>query len=691
LYGYTVYSCSCNCHAQLLTMSKKTKHGRLPQQDPEEDIAIAGSIALVFDEIEQGDSRSLVRPLKMDIILHSKWLFAFFASLVVLCGFLAVILTLTHKNTNSSPNAAQSPVDSADGVDVLFRKRSEYFINTSLLNYPDNKHNLIFQAYRGEEIIDIFMQEGLNLVAENGQKADFAMADLVRIHFLTSDYADEIKAAAESFRFWLTYKEEDLVYWSENKAISFMSAHWLFHERYGWETYDYVNLRTRLLHYLQLKNSHGYYEFFSKVYSPYTLAALLNLVDFAQDEEIVLLAAGAARRLLGDMLMVTNDLGVAYSVAGRDYWKVLYDPTDQNFNIMVYLLTGLHPDASSDMPPPSQLAGHLATTTLDVSVGGIYEYWNTTVDRSFYNGQSMESVAKDNANLTFVDRVLALWTTGGCCDSSNIIDSYDLVDSYEMWEHPDLAELAVYHGASHDTLLYVTTAHASQIVGRSTSGAIINIFKRQSIALSSLELWNPGMYGVQTIPWVASTGSLAVWGAVGSARFAEHIFLPDKGDGCETNGLPYVSQQSNVALIIYFPDSSLKSYLHGLGLNTDVVIHWPEHFFDETAQSSDWLFGREEEAYVAVKRGFSSQSDDVVRAVRSLYTNATVQAWAVVIGCESMHGNFSNFVSVVSSALWTNEMVTNSMDKDGSILALPQLHSKLQVDGKIVEITTFTK
>lgn len=667
----------------------KPKHTKLQQIDPDPDLYTGQADTLIVEDdvnlgFEFADSSEVDTKLgKPGIVVHSKSLFVLFSTLVILCAVAATILSSASNNRGQSN--LSSDTNSGNNINAVFRKRSEAFIDTCLQNYSTSKHNLIFQAYRGITITDMHIQSDLNLVRSNGHMSEFAMADLIRIHFLTSDYSQEIVEAAENFRFWLTHKEEELVYWSENEAILFMSCHWLFWERYGWESYRQEDLRARLTHYLKLKNTFGFYEFFSKVYIPYTLAALLNLVDFAVDKEIASLAEGAARRLLADMLLVTNDLGVAYSVAGRDFWKVLYQPTGHNFNVMVYLLTGLYPDKMTDAPPPSQLAGHLATTTLDMSLGGIFDYWNTTVDRTYYNGQSAQSIAREKSNLTFVDYVLALWTTGGCCDTSNIIDSYNLIAEYDMWEHPDLAELASYHGASAETLLRVTSNHASLLVARSTAGATINIYKLRSVLLTSLQLWQGGMYGTQVIPWVASTGTLAVWGAVGSASFAENRFLPEEEDGCESNGLPYVSQIGNVALIVYYPDSSMKAYLNNLGRNTDVTIHWPVQSYDETAVHEEWRFGREGRAYIGVKRGFSSESNDVVHRQNCLYSNATVQAWAVILGTEYTHGDFISFIGTVISSNWTSEMVS-----DGSTLQ-QQLHSTLELDGKILDITTFTK
>src|SRR5690606_26438907 len=102
-----------------------------------------------------------------------------------------------------------------------------------------------------------------------------------------------------------------------NHMIMWMSSDWLLHERYG-KTID-GNLRNRLVHYLEMKIQYGFYEFFSSTYAPYAFSGLVNLADFSQDVQIKNLATQAAQKLLSDILLLTNDKGVFYPVAGRNY------------------------------------------------------------------------------------------------------------------------------------------------------------------------------------------------------------------------------------------------------------------------------------------------------------------------------------------------------------------------------------
>jgi hypothetical protein len=116
--------------------------------------------------------------------------------------------------------------------------------------------------------------------------ADFNLVQAIRVLEFTQSthaYDSVILASVNKLKFWINYADTFHVYWSENHMIMWMSSEWLLHEGYG-RSVD-TNLRKRLVHYLDLKNKFGFYEFHSSVYAPYCLSGILNLADFAQDPQ----------------------------------------------------------------------------------------------------------------------------------------------------------------------------------------------------------------------------------------------------------------------------------------------------------------------------------------------------------------------------------------------------------------------
>jgi hypothetical protein len=125
-------------------------------------------------------------------------------------------------------------------------------------------------------------------------------------------YSDSLLPHMLSVPYWVNYGDTLRGYWSENHMIMWMSTDWLLHERFGKPIDN--RLRTRLVHYLHLKNDYGFYEFFSPVYAPYCLSGLLNLADFAQDAEIKSLAQSAAQRLLRELRLPADRIRVNMKV-----------------------------------------------------------------------------------------------------------------------------------------------------------------------------------------------------------------------------------------------------------------------------------------------------------------------------------------------------------------------------------------
>ncbi len=59
------------------------------------------------------------------------------------------------------------------------------------------------------------------------------------------------------------------IYWSENHMIMWMSSEWLL-DQHNNETPD-TGPRERIVHFLDLKATYGFYEFLSSSYFPYTM------------------------------------------------------------------------------------------------------------------------------------------------------------------------------------------------------------------------------------------------------------------------------------------------------------------------------------------------------------------------------------------------------------------------------------
>jgi hypothetical protein len=527
------------------------------------------------------------------------------------------------------------------GNNPVYELRRNNYIDSALVS--PNGHKMIFQAYRNVPVDSTQLQTMLNnLMAKT--TSDFDIIQLIRILFLsTGQYDAKILPVLEDIPFWINYNDTVRNYWSENHMIMWMGSDWLLHEKYN-KPID-STLHKRLLHYLDLKNQFGYYEFNSSTYAPYSMSGLLNLADFAQDTLIKKGAATAAQRLLTDMLLFTNDLGAYYPVAGRNYPSKYTNPFYQNHSGLIYLLTG-----KSAADNFSTAAAFLSSST--VAVDTIINSWQPSVYTSYFNGHSLDTSFILNSGQKFADRAVFQWSFGGYFHPAIVSNTVQVLNDSALWDQTDFSVL--------EPLRNIITPSSAPMLSESLGvaskstvlcAANLTLFKHNGITLSSVVDYWKGKAGFQQYTCVANVGTTAVYTAAGEV-IADWEARNDK---VQNTQLPYVNQKQNVALIMYRPEPTpglLPDYFQ----NKDVSLHWFPADFDEIVEDSLWLLGRQQERYVAVRRACDGQ-------VNGLYACPTVggQTWVMVVGDSSMYGSFSAFGNVIHQAQFAEEWSYDSV------------------------------
>ena len=527
------------------------------------------------------------------------------------------------------------------GNNATYEQRKNDYIDSALLS--PNGHKMIFQAFRNVPVDTQQLNTMLNNIITK-TTSDFDIIQLIRILNLTSgQYDAQILPVLYSVPYWINYNDTVRNYWSENHMIMWMGCDWLLHEKYN-KPID-STLRKRLVHYLDLKNEFGYYEFNSSTYAPYSLSGLLNLADFAQDTIIKNGAATAAQRLLTDMLLFTNDLGAYFPVAGRNYPGKYYNPFYQNHSGLIYLLTGK--GAADNF---STAAAFLSSSSLPVDT--VIHSWQPKVYTSYYNGHSLDTSFILNSTQKFADRAVFQWSFGGYFHPAIVSNTVQVLNDSALWDQTDFSVLEPLRNI-------ITPSSApmlSESLGMASKSTVIceaniTLFKNNSITLSSVSDFWKGKAGFQQYTCVANVGTSAVY--VGSGEvFAD---WEDRSPDVQNTHLPYVAQKQNVALLMYRPEPTpglLPAYFQ----NKDVALHWRNAEFDETVEDSLWLLGRQQERYVAVRRSCIGE----INGVRACPTSGG-QTWVIVVGDSSMYGSFSAFGNVIHQAQFAEEWSYDSV------------------------------
>ncbi len=523
--------------------------------------------------------------------------------------------------------------------DSIYEQRRLAYINNSLNTI--NNDVITIQAYANGAADTALINELINRIPTKST-SDFDLVKLVRVLFLTNGTQDSlILPGIENIPYWLTKGDTLRGYWSENHMIMWMSCNFLLKEKYGFAA-D-TALETRLKHYLNLKIKYGFYEFFSPVYAPFSLSGLLNLADFAQDPQIKSLATQAAVRLLKDLLLVTNDKGVMFAVAGRSFYSKYDNAYDENHSSLIYLLTGM-----GDAPTrASHSGGFLATSTLQVD--SIVSSWKPLLDTTYYMGHSLDSGLILNSSQRTLDKTIFTWSSGGYFHPTVAFQTAQLLTDSMIWFHVDFEAFRIFSTFSPQAVLELSESVPAVSMSTVISGQQVSIFKQNQVTLSSLNNFWPGKVSYQQYPCMANVGTTAVYTASGIPTTDWY----DRNSDNSNDHLPYITQEKNVALLMYRPEPNnilLKS--------TDVALHFKDADFDEVRNDSLWLLGREGNGYVAVRRSCVGQINNE-RACAA----AEGQSWVIVVGDSSMYGTFDDFEDVILQAQfseeWYNDSLTN--------------------------------
>ena len=543
--------------------------------------------------------------------------------------------------------------------DPVYEQRRTDYINHSLANF--SRHTITIQAYMGVPVDSATLHQMVGNIAQKST-ADFDIVQLVRILCLSSGQYDSIiLPALDSIPFWLTKGDTLRGYWSENHMIQWMSSNWLLHERFG-KSVD-ANLDNRLRHYLRLKVKYGFYEFFSTTYAPYSLSGLLNLADFAQDVEIKTLATLASQRLLKELLMITNDQGVLFPTAGRNYFGKYDGAYDQNHNNLIYLLTGF-----GDAPTSaSHAGGFLASSSLPVD--SITASWTSSLDITYPIGHTLDTSLILNSGQSQLDRTMFQWSFGGYFDPRFAGTTGQLLIDSNLWKHVDFEPFVSFSLFDSSTIV----ALAQQLTVASKSTVICKqdakIFKHKSITLSSVKDFWKGKLGYQQFPCVANLGTTAVYTASGQVKQD----WDTRSSSNLNDNLPYVGQEHNVALLMYRPE--FKSPILP-SKNPEVALHFNAAEFDEVLQDSLWLLGRQANQYVAVRR----HCLDSISNVAACYMDKG-QTWVIIVGDSAMYGTFNQFKTKVDQATFQERWYMDTVAQPNQYV----YYAKINFDTTTVE------
>lgn len=550
----------------------------------------------------------------------------------------------------------------ASGQDLIFQEaeyqsRLSEYRQTAIDSFRSS--TIPIQAFLNLPVDDTTLSNIIENINTN-EVFDFNLVQLIRIlYFSNGEYDDYILSAIQDVPMWLTPNETTRVYWSENHITMWLSSAWLLKEKYNID--NDRELRKKLIHCLDLKLNYGFYEFFSSVYFPYTLSGLLNLVDFSQDEEIKQKATLATHRLLKDVLQLVNNKGVFFPAAGRNYEDKYESAYGQNHSDIIYLLTGL----GEKPKKPNHAGAFLSTSSLDVH--DIVNSWSAEENTMTHIGHNIQDLSLIHQDLQPIDKVIFQWSGGAYFHPQVAQETANLLENFNLWNHQQFKSFSNFKGIPASAAPIIANLASSLSYSSVISKADVAIYKNHAITLSSIQNYWKGRAGYQQWPWAANTGTIGV-----STQSGDIYNLLGEENLSGNSNLPYIEQNENVALIMYRPKKDLPFY--GFKKH-DVRLLWElERQYDEVVIEGKWIIGREGDSYIAVLRHCTDSVNDIYAC-----DDQDGQLWACVVGNETLHESFNNFINIIRSSKYQEKWnyVFDKMEW--------HYYGMIEVDGKRIE------
>lgn len=187
-----------------------------------------------------------------------------------------------------------------DGISI-YRNKSYPLKET--LDLPALHDQIYAELVAGKQDINWHGLDGtLKFIDLQYDCSDFRFVSLIRILF---DFGDRIPADVKSkieqtilnFRYWWDEPGgNSMCYWSENHQILYASAEYLIGQKYPDTLFPKSGLtgkehrdkaRKRILDWMEMRWKYGFTEFFSNVYYTEDIGGMINLINYASDDEIV--------------------------------------------------------------------------------------------------------------------------------------------------------------------------------------------------------------------------------------------------------------------------------------------------------------------------------------------------------------------------------------------------------------------
>ncbi len=557
----------------------------------------------------------------------------------------------------------------------------------------------------GRSISAEALDAALAFVDAREDTADFSMAGLIRLYYkqaggdvLSAEQQERLKQTILNFKYWLDEPNPTFMeLWTENHQILAFSSEYLAGQAFPDEIFPnngqsgawhMQHGREKLLRWIDFRARTGMAEWDSVPYYDMDFAALLNLVEFAGEEDVALKARMMADVLFFDMA-VDSFYGQYATSHGRSAASHIKSAAGDSLVTMQAISWGYGRFQGTDMASVALATSpHYQVPEVIQAIAQDHPDEMTNFERQSI---PVSDQSAQEYGLSFSDtQDVEIWWGMGAFTHPKVINlTTATADSWGLWHYPDFADLK-------DLAQVLQKLHllgaASQLLNPDPNGTVTSevnkvTFRTPDYQLSNAQDYRKGEKGYQQHIWQATLGPYAVVFATNPDSLREDD--SQRPSYWASNGrLPRSAQYRNVLISLWNIDrhpspSILEARHYGF-----THAYFPKWAFDEVVEApaaggGGWIFGRKGEGYVALYSDqpyrWQTEGPDAGQEVIAL---GLQNVWICQMGRTATDGAFAEFVEKVSQAALDVRGLTVNYDAPGVGQVQFGWNQSLLVDGR---------
>ena len=591
-----------------------------------------------------------------------------------------------------------------------FEDRKQQFLNHCAAN-PSGTHikgfyyELARLQLNRSPIHEQLLQGVLEYINDRYDCADFVLLGIMRIlyQFPESDLLSEsFKSSLVQTVLDFKYHPEEpgidsMCYWTENHQIMFATNAYLAGQMFPEKQFTnsgqtgaekMARSRPRILKWLEMRFLTGFSEWLSHVYYDEDLTALLNLVDFCDDPEIVTLSTMILDLIFFDMA-INSRQGVFGCSHGRSYAEekrnALVEATIDTQKLVFG--TGIFSGKDNMGAVALALSRNYQLPQVIFDIAGN--------DQSFENRQRMgikvEDAQKWGLSFDDMESGMAFLSFEAYTHPKCINLVMKLFDQFRWWQNQFFKDFKKYRGLIQFLrrvgLLPILAKTLEKDLTRNTREEVnLYTYKTADYLLSSAQDYRPGYGGDQQHIWQATLGPSAVC----FTTHPGHKENTSAGYWVGSGTLPRAAQYKNVAIACY-----RLSKMPGLYMTNELFFThawFPRPEFDEVQEKNKWVFGRKGDGYIAIrsqKETFWEDKGDDKDC--EIIADGLKNIWICELGRKADNKRFDSFIESIATAdlSFGNHEVTYQSPSQGELKFGWQ--GPLQVNGKTVSLKDYPR